>query len=113
MPAAPDRPLEPAVSGSGSVTDGGPPAPDARDEPAAMAANAQSALARLAIPVFAVVVVMGFVVFATLRWDAWVGSATIQTTDDAYIRADLTKMSSRVAGQVVRVAVSDPARQGR
>jgi len=44
---------------------------------------------------------------ATLRWDAWVGSAAIQTTDDAYVRADLTRLSSRVAGEVLSVAVSD------
>jgi membrane fusion protein (multidrug efflux system) len=46
-------------------------------------------------------------VLATLRWDAWVGSATMQTTNDAYIRADLTRLSSRVAGEVLTVAVND------
>lgn len=49
----------------------------------------------------------GFIVLATLRWDAWVGGAVIQTTDDAYIRADLTQLSSRVAGEVLVVAVND------
>jgi membrane fusion protein (multidrug efflux system) len=89
------------------VPGGAPPAPDTDDKPAATPASAQSALTRLTIPVFAVVVAMGFVVFATLKWDTWVGSAVIQTTNDAYIRADLTKLSSRVAGQILRVAVSD------
>jgi len=46
-------------------------------------------------------------VLATLRWDAWVGSAVIQTTNDAYIRAELTQLSSRVAGEVLIVAVND------
>jgi membrane fusion protein (multidrug efflux system) len=64
-------------------------------------------LARLAIPLFAVIVALAFVAVATLRWDAWVGSRAIQTTDDAYVRADLTKLSSRVAGEVLTVAVSD------
>jgi len=44
---------------------------------------------------------------ATLRWDEWVGSAVIQTTNDAYIRADVTRLSSRVAGEVLTVAAND------
>jgi membrane fusion protein (multidrug efflux system) len=42
-----------------------------------------------------------------LRWDAWVGSAVIQITNDAYVRAELTQLSSRVAGEVLTVAVTD------
>ena len=49
----------------------------------------------------------GFIALATLRWDAWVGAARIQTTDDAYIRAEVTRLSSRVAGEVLIVAASD------
>jgi membrane fusion protein (multidrug efflux system) len=64
-------------------------------------------LARLAIPLFAITVALGFVALATLRWDAWIGSAAIQTTNDAYVRAELTKLSSRVAGEVLTVAVND------
>ena len=67
----------------------------------------RSALARLAIPLVAVIIALAFVAVATLRWDAWVGSAAIQTTDDAYVRADLTRLSSRVAGEVLSVAVND------
>ena len=63
--------------------------------------------ARLAIPVFATLVALAFVALATLRWDAWIGGATIQTTDDAYVRADLTRLSTRVAGEVIKVAVDD------
>jgi membrane fusion protein, multidrug efflux system len=62
---------------------------------------------RLALPLFAVLAAFGFIVLATLRWDAWVGSAVIQTTNDAYIRAELTRLSSRVAGEVLTVAVRD------
>jgi membrane fusion protein (multidrug efflux system) len=50
---------------------------------------------------------LGFVALATIRWDAWVGSADTQVTDDAYIRSDLTHLSSRVAGEVLVVAVND------
>ncbi|GKQ54032.1 HlyD family secretion protein [Bradyrhizobium sp. Ce-3] len=62
---------------------------------------------RFAIPLFAVLVALAFVVVATSRWNAWVGSAKIQTTDDAYVRAELTQLSSRVSGEVLTVAVSD------
>src|SRR6266852_8616503 len=62
---------------------------------------------RLAIPLFAVLAAFGFIALATLRWDAWVGSEVIQTTNDAYVRAELTRLSSRVAGEVLTVAAND------
>ena len=67
----------------------------------------RSTYSRLALPLFAVLAGLGFIVLATLRWDAWVGSAVIQTTNDAYIRAELTRLSSRVAGEVLIVAAKD------
>ncbi len=88
------------------------PAPSSPSAPAPPAAPtppsaSPSSWRRLAIPVLAVLAVFAFVVLATLRWDAWVGSRAIQTTDDAYVRADLTRLSSRVAGEVLVVAVKD------
>jgi membrane fusion protein (multidrug efflux system) len=74
---------------------------------AAPPAASHATLARLALPLLAVITALGFVALATLRWDAWVGSAAIQTTNDAYVRAELTKLSSRVAGEVLKVAVTD------
>ena len=62
---------------------------------------------RVAVPLFAVLVALAFIALATLRWDAWVGHATIQTTNDAYVRAELTRLSSRVAGEVLTVAAKD------
>jgi membrane fusion protein, multidrug efflux system len=64
-------------------------------------------LARLAIPLLAVIVALGFIALATLRWDGWVGSAVTQTTNDAYVRAEMAKLSSRVAGEVLKVMVTD------
>ena len=69
--------------------------------------GSRSTLARLAIPLFAVLVALAFIALATLRWDAWVGHATFQTTNDAYVRAELTRLSSRVAGEVLTVAAKD------
>ncbi|TCU70435.1 membrane fusion protein (multidrug efflux system) [Bradyrhizobium sp. R2.2-H] len=62
---------------------------------------------RLAIPLFAVIVALAFVALATLRFDEWVGNAVIQTTNDAYVRAELTRLSSRVSGEVLSVGVTD------
>ncbi|QPF91869.1 HlyD family secretion protein [Bradyrhizobium commune] len=68
---------------------------------------ASSLWSRLAIPLFAVTVALAFVALATLRFDEWVGDAVIQTTNDAYVRADLTRLASRVSGEVLTVAVTD------
>ncbi|MGA7806468.1 MAG: HlyD family secretion protein [Bradyrhizobium sp.] len=62
---------------------------------------------RFVIPLFAVLTAFGFIALATLRWDEWTGDAAIQSTDDAYVRSDLTHLSSRVAGEVLTVAVDD------
>ncbi|MHC6155673.1 HlyD family secretion protein [Bradyrhizobium elkanii] len=93
------------------VEDG--PSPASQTAPAVTAAPAkpQSVASgfwsRFAIPLFAVLIALVFIAVATSRWDAWVGSATIQTTNDAYVRAELTQLSSRMSGEVLTVAVSD------
>ena len=46
------------------------------------------------------------VLFAT-QWDRWVGLSIRQTTDDAYVRGDITPLSAKVEGYVRRVAVDD------
>jgi membrane fusion protein, multidrug efflux system len=69
--------------------------------------GSRSSLSRLAIPLIAVLAAFGFIALATLRWDAWVGNAVIQTTNDAYVKADMTRLSSRVAGEVLTVAAND------
>lgn len=68
---------------------------------------ATSLWSRLAIPLFAVVVALALVALATLRFDEWVGNAVVQTTNDAYVRAELTRLSSRVSGEVLTVGVTD------
>ena len=46
------------------------------------------------------------VLFAT-QWDRWVGDNIRQTTDDAYVRGDVTPLSAQVDGYVRHVAVDD------
>lgn len=87
------------------------PSPPGQTAPAPAATPAKSATKgfwrRFTIPLFAVLVALAFVALATTRWDLWVGAATIQRTDDAYVRAELTQLSSRVSGEVLTVAISD------
>ena len=59
------------------------------------------------IPVM-VLFLAGAILFAiTGNWNSWVGSREIQETDDAYLRADLTPLGTRVSGTVAQVAVTD------
>jgi len=56
-----------------------------------------------------VVVLLAAAVIATLtrNWNAWEGGRIEQVTDDAYVRGDLTPLSTKVAGIVQNVKVSD------
>ncbi len=84
-----------------------PSTPPASAKPAPDAPSANATWRRLVIPVSCVILAAAFVALATLRWDEWVSSAAIQTTNDAYVRAEMSQLSSRVAGEVLTVAVSD------
>jgi membrane fusion protein (multidrug efflux system) len=97
----------PAPSAPSAPTGTGPSQTAAAVAAARAAALQRGAWSRFAIPLFAVLVAFVFIAVATLRWDAWVGGATVQTTNDAYVRAELTRLSSRVAGEVLTVAVND------
>ncbi len=55
------------------------------------------------------VVVLGLAVLITItrNWNAWEGGNVEQITDDAYVRGDLTPLSTKVAGIVRTVHVTD------
>jgi membrane fusion protein (multidrug efflux system) len=57
--------------------------------------------------VAAVVVAGAIVILFTTQWTRWVGNATRQETDDAYVRGDVTPLSAQVDGYVRHVAVDD------
>ncbi len=65
------------------------------------------ALGRFGIPVLALAIILGFVAIAITRWDRWTGQAAVQETDDAYVRTEMTRLASRVAGTVRTVGVRD------
>jgi len=54
------------------------------------------------------------IVLVTVNWNAWTADRPAQVTDDAYLRADLTPLSTKAAGLVAKVAVSDyqPVKSG-
>jgi membrane fusion protein, multidrug efflux system len=59
--------------------------------------------------VLALVVLLAAAILATIswNWNAWEGGRVEQVTDDAYVRGDLTPLSTKVAGIVRDVKVSD------
>lgn len=58
-------------------------------------------------PLVASLLVLGFAGFVLMNWDRWIGLAATQTTDDAQIRAQTSRLSSRISGTVRAVAVQD------
>jgi membrane fusion protein (multidrug efflux system) len=69
---------------------------------------------RWLVPATILLISAGILILITGNWSRWVGNRTWESTDDAYVRADLTPLSTKVAGLVATVAVSDyqPVRQG-
>jgi membrane fusion protein, multidrug efflux system len=59
------------------------------------------------IPVVILLMAAGILFAITGAWNSWVGGRETQETDDAYLRADLTPLSTRVSGTVAQVAVND------
>ena len=55
------------------------------------------------------VILLGLAVFVTLirNWNSWEGGNAEQVTDDAYVRGDLTPLSTKVTGIVSAVHVAD------
>jgi membrane fusion protein (multidrug efflux system) len=58
-------------------------------------------------PAVAVLLAAAVVATLTWNWNAWEGGRIEQVTDDAYVRGDLTPLSTKVAGIVQNVRVSD------
>ena len=72
-------------------------------------------LKRLLAPSIILVMAAGIVILISGHWNTWAGERPVQSTDDAYLRADLTPLSTKVAGLVANVAVADyqPVKAGQ
>jgi membrane fusion protein (multidrug efflux system) len=66
-----------------------------------------SVLKRWIVPAIILLLAVGVVLLITTNWNAWASGRSVQETDDAYLHADLTPLSTKVAGLVATVAVSD------
>jgi membrane fusion protein, multidrug efflux system len=62
---------------------------------------------KFATPVVIVLLAFAIVVTLTRNWNAWEGARIEQVTNDAYLRRDLTPLSTKVAGLVRVVKVGD------
>jgi membrane fusion protein (multidrug efflux system) len=60
-------------------------------------------------PGLIVLLAVAIVLTLTRNWNAWEGKRVEQTTNDAYVRRDLTPLSTKVAGLVRAVKVGDYA----
>jgi membrane fusion protein (multidrug efflux system) len=61
------------------------------------------------VPVTVAILLLAGVVVALFitRWDTWVGASVRRTTDDAYLRSDITPLSAKIEGYIRRVPVND------
>ena len=62
---------------------------------------------RAGVRLFILSLIGALIVVVAREWDWWVGSASLQSTDDAYLRADTTPLAAKVPGYVRRVLVQD------
>ena len=58
-------------------------------------------------PVLVLLLALAVLITITRNWNAWEGGKIEQETDDAYVRGDLTPLSTKVAGIVRAVDVVD------
>jgi membrane fusion protein (multidrug efflux system) len=71
-------------------------------------------LKQLLVPGIILLMAAGILFLIAGNWNTWASVRASQETDDAYVRADLTPLSTKVAGLVATVAVSDyqPVKSG-
>lgn len=80
--------------------------PDSKETPP-QAPSLASRLKQWLVPAIILLLAVGIVLLVTTNWNAWSAGRAVQETDDAYLHADLTPLSTKVAGLVATVAVSD------
>ena len=86
------------------------PAPPKLHKGVAWATTVRGLLSRwsgAAIRIFIVVLAILLIVVVAIEWNPWVGSAILQTTDDAYLQTDLTPLAAKSSGYVRSVPVQD------
>jgi membrane fusion protein (multidrug efflux system) len=86
-------------------------APAPKSETPSQEANApaqtESRWQKFITPLLVVLLALAVLITVTGKWNSWEGGKLEQVTDDAYVRGDLTPLSTKVAGIVRSVDVSD------
>jgi membrane fusion protein, multidrug efflux system len=59
------------------------------------------------IPLLALAATIFLVILYASDWKLWDGQGAVETTNDAYVRADVTPLSTKVSGTVSRVLIND------
>src|SRR5215510_2362518 len=93
----PDSSVEPKTSRA---------APEQTEPPVARASY-RDRLRPFLIPLLIMLLAAGILGITTSQWNTWTGSRSRQVTDDAYVRADITPLSTKISGIVGQVAVED------
>ena len=83
------------------------PKPDVPGKEKSAAAQTGSRWQKYITPLLVVLLALAILITLTRNWNSWEGGKAEQVTDDAYVRGDLTPLSTKVAGIVNTVHVSD------
>lgn len=75
--------------------------------PEHVTAPPQSKWRKFLVPALVVLLAAALMFTITRNWNSWEGGRVEQVTDDAYVRGDLTPLSTKVPGVVRNVKVSD------
>src|SRR5215467_10309218 len=62
---------------------------------------------RYGTPLIVLLLAIAIVVTITRNWNAWEGAHVEQVTNDAYVRGDVTPLSTKVSGLVREVRIND------
>src|SRR5271170_4115990 len=85
------------------------PEPEKKAQPAQDQPRARSRanLRKYGTPMLVVLLAVVILATITWNWNSWEGGRIEQVTDDAYVRGEITPLSTKVAGLVKEVSVSD------
>ena len=97
--------ITPAPAPSTTVTESAPSRTTVPERPPASAGKPKW-LSYLT-PIAVLLLAAALIITLTRNWNAWEGGRIDQVTDDAYVRGDLTPLSTKVPGIVSSVHVSD------